>query len=177
MKVLGIIIAVVLGVFGLMVLYGLMLPSLDERAARAKAAGLKSVELYPSDESDVRDGMASALKDPSSARYGAFHGYLDEEGLVIVCGTVNARNSFGGYAGEVAFYGLLMRGMFAPGVIDGATSSLAQRTCLDNEIAASNALRANTEALLKRVDEKLNDRGKDQSRDPSKGWDNTVVKP
>jgi hypothetical protein len=42
------------------------------------------------------------LKDPESARFGAIW-VKDVENTTYVCGSVNAKNSFGGYSGEHSF--------------------------------------------------------------------------
>ena len=55
-------------------------------------------------QSVVRDG----LKDPDSARFGTIAaGVIDETGF-MVCGYVNARNSFGGYVGMTVFSGVMV---------------------------------------------------------------------
>lgn len=172
MRVLLWIIGICAGLFLLLVAMGASLPSLSERVATARARGLKSVELYASEEGEVRRGVAAVLKDPNSAQYGKFRGYLDDEGRVIVCGTINARNSFGGYTGDAAFYGLLMNDVLALGVIDSATSNLARRTCLDNEVRMNSALIASANALL----EKVKNGSRDAAMSPQSGWDAIVVK-
>lgn len=48
--------------------------------------------------------IAAKLKDPDSAQFG--NDYVSYRvGGPIVCGTVNARNSFGGYAGPTRYIG------------------------------------------------------------------------
>lgn len=48
--------------------------------------------------------IAAKLKDPESAQFG--NDYVSYKvGGPIVCGTVNARNSFGGYAGPMRYIG------------------------------------------------------------------------
>jgi hypothetical protein len=44
------------------------------------------------------------LKDPSSAIFGPIHTRRDIKGVINICGTVNARNSFGGFTGPMVFY-------------------------------------------------------------------------
>lgn len=55
----------------------------------------------------VRKGVAARLKDPESARFGEMKGMSDNNGAIVVCGLVNAKNSFGGYTGMLPFNGLL----------------------------------------------------------------------
>ena len=68
----------------------------------AAALGLALAEPAIADQAaDVaaaRAGVARALKDPASAR---FAGVKAKPGAV--CGTVNARNGFGGYTGPTLF--------------------------------------------------------------------------
>lgn len=47
---------------------------------------------------DAKNAVSSRLKDPESARFSGV--YVTGN---IVCGLVNARNSFGGYAGDMRF--------------------------------------------------------------------------
>lgn len=56
----------------------------------------------------VKSGMASALRDPESARYGKMSAArLKQTGDIVVCGYINAKNGFGGYGGEQPFVGIL----------------------------------------------------------------------
>lgn len=60
----------------------------------------------PSTE-DVRHAVRETLKDPDSARFGpiAMHKVAvpNKGDLDVGCGTVNAKNSFGGYVGDKRF--------------------------------------------------------------------------
>jgi hypothetical protein len=47
--------------------------------------------------------VRASLKDPSSADFGLTKRYSVAEGKNVACGTVNAKNSFGGYAGAKRF--------------------------------------------------------------------------
>jgi hypothetical protein len=55
----------------------------------------------------IQAGLRSSLKDPDSARFGTMRAVKDAKGDVIVCGYVNAKNSFGGYTGDQPFLGTL----------------------------------------------------------------------
>jgi hypothetical protein len=55
----------------------------------------------------VRAATTKSLKDPESARFGRIIAGKRADGFIMVCGYVNARNSFGGYIGEVPFDGLM----------------------------------------------------------------------
>lgn len=59
-----------------------------------------------SDDSDIKEAISSRLKDPGSVRFGEISivkmqdNYFEGKGIEIACVTFNAKNSFGGYAGE-----------------------------------------------------------------------------
>lgn len=53
----------------------------------------------------VQNYVRNALKDPASANFGPIRGGRDPYGKIIVCGMVNAKNSFGGYTGMQPFSG------------------------------------------------------------------------
>lgn len=50
-------------------------------------------------ETDLRDG----LKDPESGRFGMMNAARHSDGTISICGWVNAKNSYGGYEGEMPF--------------------------------------------------------------------------
>lgn len=66
------------------------------------AAAGTAYELTVAEYKAVEAIVGAALKDPESARYSGFAA-VEDTGMVIVCGFVNARNSFGGYAGKSPF--------------------------------------------------------------------------
>jgi hypothetical protein len=76
----------------------------------------------------VQSAVLAGLKDPDSARFGAMSASKDLDGVVVICGLVNARNSFGGYVGMSPYYGVFSQGRFIVGDIgsnqDKATSIL-----------------------------------------------------
>jgi hypothetical protein len=55
-------------------------------------------------EYSTRETVKSMLRDPASARFGTVV-VVSKDGARTVCGSVNAKNGFGGYAGEQAFMG------------------------------------------------------------------------
>ena len=56
----------------------------------------------------IEAGVRSSLKDPASAMFGPQMGAARmADGDIIVCGTVNAKNSYGGYTGAKPFAGVL----------------------------------------------------------------------
>lgn len=57
-------------------------------------------------EQQVKERLLSVLKDPESVRWGDIH-YFESStnaGAIDVCGELNAKNSYGGYAGMSPFY-------------------------------------------------------------------------
>ena len=70
---------------------------------------LAHYRLDSSDKQAIQDGIKKVLKDPESARFGPLVAGKDPKGLIFVCGTINARNSFGGYVGDRVFIGGLMK--------------------------------------------------------------------
>lgn len=86
---------------------------------------LKPASLSPADITAVHAGLRDTLKDPASAQFDEPHAGLDKDGTMLVCGHVNARNSFGGYTGKQPFVGVLTpkpTQKFTPLMI-GSTSS------------------------------------------------------
>jgi dUTPase len=62
------------------------------------------VTLTPAMREEVAAGIKKQLKDPASAQFGPMSAARSvKTGLINVCGTVNAKNSFGGYTGAVRF--------------------------------------------------------------------------
>lgn len=58
----------------------------------------------------VEEGVRARLKDPQSAIFGPVMATTSGPPTYLaVCGTVNARNGFGGYGGSELFYGTLLR--------------------------------------------------------------------
>ncbi|MDO9470956.1 MAG: hypothetical protein Q7J23_09615 [Nitrosomonas sp.] len=53
---------------------------------------------------DAQEAIKSQLKDPYSAVFDDIYLGKAENGAPVVCGTVNAKNSYGGYTGRKKFY-------------------------------------------------------------------------
>ncbi|MBY3756706.1 hypothetical protein GBZ26_11245 [Azospirillum formosense] len=51
----------------------------------------------------IEDGVRNSLKDPLSAQIVHTVAYKEADGGIIACGTVNAKNSYGGYTGSTPF--------------------------------------------------------------------------
>ncbi|MEE9906694.1 hypothetical protein LWV33_03160 [Brucella intermedia] len=67
-----------------------------------------SVTLNEAQIEIVKEGIKRSLKDPESAEFGAIKAAdTDKKGIFHVCGTVNAKNSFGGYSGQSPYFGVL----------------------------------------------------------------------
>jgi len=60
------------------------------------------VPLLPAAQQGVARAVADQMKDPNSAQFRNWHAFQSNHG-VLVCGEVNARNSFGGYVGFTHF--------------------------------------------------------------------------
>lgn len=60
----------------------------------------------------VQNAVRVELKDPYSAMFGGYRASRHQDGHLTVCGYVNARNSYGGYAGQQPYLGALTNGQF-----------------------------------------------------------------
>lgn len=68
---------------------------------------LDPIALTASQKAAVEDGLRAVLKDPESARFGSYAAGVSADGVITVCGSVNAKNSFGGYTGKKPYMGIL----------------------------------------------------------------------
>lgn len=71
---------------------------------------LKPVKLTDAQVKIIKKSVSDQLKDPESARFGKIVAgtSASRNASITVCGIVNAKNGFGGYAGKKPFLGLLM---------------------------------------------------------------------
>lgn len=60
------------------------------------------VALPPAAQHTVAQAVADQMKDPNSAEFRNWHAFESQNGL-LVCGEINAKNSFGGYVGFTHF--------------------------------------------------------------------------
>ncbi|MUT22901.1 hypothetical protein GNX14_17100 [Mesorhizobium japonicum] len=79
-------------------------------ALASAAVAQEAYELNDIKLAAIQRAVSLQLKDPDSAKFGPvkavpFPGV--QEGVILVCGLVNAKNGFGGYAGEAPFVGVL----------------------------------------------------------------------
>ncbi len=58
----------------------------------------------------IKARIIPTLKDPDSARFSPPVASQQPDGSVLVCGSVNAKNSFGGYTGMKPYYAWLKNG-------------------------------------------------------------------
>lgn len=93
-----------------------------ERDALAIAANMKErakarfrTDFPPGIEKAVVDSVKATLLDPYTAHVTLWYWFPDKDvsGDIVVCGSVNAKNAFGGYAGEIPFYSTVL-GVAAP---------------------------------------------------------------
>jgi hypothetical protein len=79
----------------------LAIAALCSTSAVAEAPSAEEITL-------IKRGVVDHLKDPESARFGKLVvGPNRKQPGVVVCGQVNARNSFGGYTGMQPFMGFM----------------------------------------------------------------------
>lgn len=82
--------------------------------ARPSPKPVTAIVTLTSEQLDtVYQGVRDELKDPNSAIFGrVVAGTTPEsDNILLVCGWVNAKNSYGGYTGEKPFMGSMIRGV------------------------------------------------------------------
>lgn len=60
------------------------------------------------EQAAILKGVKAQLKDPMSAVFGGAVATRDPKGFVYICGSVNAKNSYGGYTGQQPYSGMLV---------------------------------------------------------------------
>lgn len=65
--------------------------------------------LDKNDTSAIEEGLRRSLKDPDSAKFGNMQAAKMSNGIIGVCGLVNAKNSFGGYTGMKPYIGFMQQ--------------------------------------------------------------------
>lgn len=95
-------------------------PKIAEQPTIAPLAAADLRSLTPQEKAVLAKTFAAGLKDPTSAifQWTKVPKKLPDDGFDY-CGTVNAKNSYGGYTGAVPFIGLILvgKGKIAGGVI------------------------------------------------------------
>lgn len=76
------------------------------------AQPVQPYHLSEGERGDIENGIRQALKDPDSARFEGIRASQDAQGIIRVCGFVNAKNSFGGFTGRQPFNGILSPSSF-----------------------------------------------------------------
>ena len=91
---------------------------------------LQSLPLSTEQIAMVQNAVKFSLQDPVAAQFGIIKGGKDQNGKVVVCGLVNAKNNFGGFTG-MTFTGEINSGAFKVAAMgDIADVSLAiQQVC------------------------------------------------
>ncbi|MER9665557.1 hypothetical protein [Mesorhizobium sp. M0203] len=80
--------------------------------ASSSVAAFDRYEMSSSTIDAVQSAILTVLKDPDSAKFGEVGAAVASDGSVVVCGNVNAKNSFGGYIGQMPFVGHMSGGEF-----------------------------------------------------------------
>lgn len=86
-----------------------------------KLRTINRVDLDKAQVALMQEKVRSSLKDPASAQFGTHVAGVNKEGTVMVCGLVNAKNSYGGYTGMSPFAGAFEGGTFAVGWIESGS--------------------------------------------------------
>lgn len=81
------------------------------------------IEITSDMKKKAREGLLKSLKDPTSAQFGEMFAAKTESGETMICGYINAKNSYGGYNGNAPFAGVLKNGAFIVGGVGGGTCS------------------------------------------------------
>ncbi|AVC49098.1 hypothetical protein RLV_3936 [Rhizobium leguminosarum bv. viciae] len=85
------------------------LPKQVSKQPQSAPAGHYSLySLSETELSAIEAGVRLRLKDPMSPLFGGVAATRGDNGFIYVCGVVNARNSYGGYAGDQPYFGMLV---------------------------------------------------------------------
>ena len=76
----------------------------------------------------IEIGVANELRDPSSIMLRDIY-IVSDAGFEIVCGEVNGRNAYGGYAGYTTFYGVYLMNTFIFSDMDDTETDFAALQC------------------------------------------------
>jgi hypothetical protein len=95
-------------------LLAVLLAGCDETLTTGRSTAPRTpVQLSGTDIKAVETAVAREMRDPESARFDGIRAGKTPSGELVVCGWVNARNGFGGYAGREPFAGYLKGGEFS----------------------------------------------------------------
>lgn len=104
-------------------------------AGCAPATPLPPVALAEDADAAVQSAIRARLRDPESAKFSRMRAGTDaKDGATVVCGMVNSKNGFGGYAGPAPFQVRAKGGSYQIDAIDTAGSGpgLAFFMCRNN---------------------------------------------
>lgn len=76
-----------------------------------------------SEVSTVSSNIADLMKDPDSAKFRNWSGYSLSNGDRVICGQVNAKNSYGAYTGYEVFYVRLNGNIIKSRIVGGSATS------------------------------------------------------
>jgi hypothetical protein len=79
----------------------------------------------------MQDALWRVLEDPAWVQLGQYNAGIGRDGVTVVCGAFNTRNSFGAYSGMTPFRGEFRGAEFKPAPIagPGATTTATLTTC------------------------------------------------
>lgn len=105
-----------------------------QTTATTPSVTYSAIPLTPNQLETVQAGVRGSLKDPGSAQFGKIVAAQNSNGETAACGTVNARNSFGGYTGMKAFVASIEKSGRVTGIAiegsgypEGSIRTLCQR--------------------------------------------------
>ncbi|MGO6970123.1 hypothetical protein [Rhizobium ruizarguesonis] len=77
-------------------------------STQPQSAPARQYRLSEAEQSAIQAGIRTHLKDPTSPLFGGMEAARGDNGLIYVCGMVNAKNSYGGYTGDQPYFGMLI---------------------------------------------------------------------
>jgi len=101
----------------------------------AVATAQERISLTPTQEAEMQLDVSNQLNDPESARFRGVKAAIWKNGILVVCGEINAKNRMGGYVGYHLFtagYGTDKPGLWTAGFADEtnqAESNLVRKIC------------------------------------------------
>lgn len=93
----------------------MVVAALSAGQAHAQSPAPTPYPLSTSEVANIQTMTKRELKDPASAVFGSIRAATQPDGAIVVCGWLNAKNSFGGYTGMQPFAGILTKE--APGFL------------------------------------------------------------
>ncbi len=107
--------------------------SIQPAASKPKlldSGSFKSYELNERQIEVVKTAVRSELKDPQSAIFSIMDAGINSEDTIMVCGLVNAKNSYGGYTGDTVYSAVITaNSAFGKALIGKPGSSSMLQVC------------------------------------------------